>query len=541
MLFRKFRTNPDENALQVNLFVLRYFSVQHTCWRIKNAIADHLEPHSLLALKDILNEYGVESIAIRKGQYSYDNFETPFVCAIQKEDWPNAAFTIVTACSPNTVSYLNPISNSVQIDSLEEFEKMDKEIILLLDASNKKDEIDYLKNRKTEKTENFLSRLPIYSFILMVLLSLISQLRVGKPWISSFFLITSTLGLFISLLLIWYEVDAHNPFIKEVCGSGKRNRLNCNAILSSTGSRFLGISWSIWGFSYFATFFICQIFFSGEQSYLEVWAFLSLALLIYVPYSFYYQARIVKQWCPLCLAIQAVIVINAAAGAMFLLQLQYDSLLFPLQSVLTIFFLWLSLLLGTYYVVPLIKSAKSSHSYEKRWKKLRFNPDIFRSLLEKSNAITVSPNELGVVLGNLDAKTEIIKVCNPYCGPCSKAHPELEHIIKSNLDVRLSIIFTADGKDARTPPVLHFLAIQDKYGDEKIQQALDDWYMNPRKDYKKFAKKYPMNGEQEWQMDKVLAMRRWCDAMKIRSTPTIFVNGYELPDGYRIAELKNFF
>ena len=63
-----------------------------------------------------------------------------------------------------------------------------------------------------------------------------------------------------------------------------------------------------------------------------------------------------------------------------------------------------------------------------------------------------------------------------------------------------------------------------------ICQALDDWYLAEKKDYDAFALKYPMNGELQQQKDKIIAMREWCDAMKIRATPTIYINGQELPE-----------
>lgn len=109
--------------------------------------------------------------------------------------------------------------------------------------------------------------------------------------------------------------------------------------------------------------------------------------------------------------------------------------------------------------------------------------------------------------------------------------------------VKIRIIFTASGEesDKKTAPVQHLLAIQEKYGLHQVQQALDDWYLADEKNYEKFAKKYPMNGELKNQKDKIIAMRDWCDNMKIRATPTIFINGSELPDTYLISELKNLF
>ncbi|WP_147676335.1 DsbA family protein [Algibacter pacificus] len=47
-----------------------------------------------------------------------------------------------------------------------------------------------------------------------------------------------------------------------------------------------------------------------------------------------------------------------------------------------------------------------------------------------------------------------------------------------------------------------------------------------------------MNGELEKQNHKIEAMRNWCDAENITHTPTIFINGFELPKEYSIEDLR---
>jgi Protein-disulfide isomerase len=145
------------------------------------------------------------------------------------------------------------------------------------------------------------------------------------------------------------------------------------------------------------------------------------------------------------------------------------------------------------------------------------------------------------VIGNPDAEYEIVKVCNPYCGPCAKAHPELDALIHSNPNIKVRIIFTATGEenDRRTLPVQHLLAIQERDGREQVQKAVDNWYMAETRDYTAFSNKYPMDGELKKQRYKIEDMHRWCQQMKITVTPTFFINGFQLPDSYRIEELKH--
>lgn len=537
-----FKPKQQSDGLQTCCKILTYFGVKHTVSGVNKLLDQHVESHSMLAIKDVLFEYGLESAAIRKGDYSYEDFEVPFICSIQQEDWSQSAFTLVTGIDDGKIAYLDPITNTVTSIGLTDFEAIDKEVIMLLDSEHKKAEVNYDQNRSKEFSQNLISKIPVYAFII-VLLSTLGFMFLNRDtlyWSSPLFLITSAVGLFISLLLVWHDVDAHNPFIKEVCG-GQGRKMNCEAVLSSSGATFLGISWAVWGFAYFATLFLSMILFAQMSSYFYIWAIFSLIAALYIPFSLYYQSQVVKQWCPLCLSVLGVILINAIAS-IFIVTTQPVELS-NVQALLRIVTIGLIFLLSTYYAMPMLKEANESKSYAKRYKKLRYNPEIFQALLDKSAKIHIATDGLGIVVGNPDARNEIVKVCNPYCGPCAKAHPELEQIIRNNGDVKVRIIFTATGEDddIKTAPVAHLLAIQEKYGKDRAHEALDDWYLAEKKDYESFAKQHPINGELKQQKVKIQAMRDWCNEVKVRVTPTIYVNGAELPDSYRIAELKNFF
>jgi len=163
-------------------------------------------------------------------------------------------------------------------------------------------------------------------------------------------------------------------------------------------------------------------------------------------------------------------------------------------------------------------------------------------LLPKQKHITKDARGLGITIGNPNATNTIIKVCNPYCGPCAKAHSEIDSLLEANNDLKVQIVFTAtpNDKDKRSLPVKHLLAIAEKENDVLTKQALYDWYLADKKDYQDFAVKYPMNGELKKQEAKVEAMNKWCNQTEIVFTPTFFINGYQLPDVYNISDLKYF-
>ncbi len=544
-LFKMFAHKKVNNVFSTCYSLLKSLHVNFTDNGLAEALESHVDYPSLLSLKDTIYGYGIDAAAIEKGQHSYEEFEAPFICSIQQDDWPVAHFTVVTDAAGGHITYLDPVTDKPQQIAIEAFEKIDKHIILLLDTSAARDETGFVENKKRQQRDYLVKRIPVWLALSALLFSagcILTHPAGAGTWCGIGFLLTSFFGLVVSSLLIWNEIDAHNPFLKEVCG-GNSKKVSCSAVLSSSGASFLGINWSVWGFAFFAAFFTTQVLFPGNSSLLLIWSVLSLLVAPYILFSVYYQWRVIKQWCPLCLAIQVVLGINALMAGVYL----YDhSLSF---NVMEWHHIAITLLTGvvflsmTTFIIPELRDARDSRSYEKKWKSLRYNPDIFQALLNKSDKVTIPSDELGILVGNPDASTEIIKVCNPYCGPCSRAHPELEQIINNNPDVKLRIIFTASGEDSdkKSAPVAHLLAIQQKFGREKVRHALDDWYLASQKDYAAFAGKYPMNGELKEQKEKMAAMRSWCNVMKIRATPTIFINGRELPDGYRVHELKNFF
>lgn len=541
-IFSFIQSRKESDLHTVCCYLLKKHRVDYTNFKVSHLLNNHVNYPSLLSIRDTLSEYGIYSEAIKKGRDRYVDFEVPFVSSIQQSDWSGPMFTVVLHVDEDKVTYIDPLINQeVQVD-VGKFEKMDKEIILLLDGENAVDEANYKQNRYNQLSEKILSQVPLFFFIVPILMISFYLLSNGfsKPlnWISFIFLASSSLGLITSILLLWHDVDGHNPFFKEVCG-GHGDKVNCNAVLNSKGSNFLGKSWSFWGAAYFASFFLTQFFYPTDVVQINFWSAVSLLASPYIFYSIYYQWRVIEQWCPLCLTVQAILLLNAIVSAVYIVgkeSLQWEWYTISIIVVMGLFFLVL-----IHLIIPILKQAKESRNYERKWKKIRYNSNIFEALLEKSDLITAPVNDIGIVLGNPDSKHEIIKVCNPYCGPCSSAHLELEHIISHNPDFRLRIIFTASGDelDFRTPPVIHLLAIEQHLNKEVLKQALLDWYLSDDKDYNVFAQKYPMNRELNQQYEKIKKMDKWCDDMKIRATPTIYINGKELPEGYRISELRN--
>src|SRR5690606_36770854 len=204
----------------------------------------------------------------------------------------------------------------------------------------------------------------------------------------------------------------------------------------------------------------------------------------YVGYSLFYQWRVVKQWCRLCLATQAVLL--AQAGLVL-----YEgwwrtggagSLTAP--GLLSVLFVYLLVFILGEALAATGKRAKEGGESKLSFKRMKSNTRICESLLTRERALESPADGMGVILGNPDAPNTLIKVCNPYCGPCAKAHPDIENLLRQNRDLKVQIhsTDTREDGDNRTPPVRHLPAIASPGDQATTLRALDHWYVAGNKD-----------------------------------------------------------
>lgn len=477
----------------------------------------------------------MENLALKVDADKIDELPVPFI-AHSKIGGGN--FILVNDVN-GKVDYVDEKGKRKQ-KSREEFGKEWDNIALLAEKSEHSGDKNYRSSRRKELTDAL--RIPLIIAGCLLLIVLYSVLF-GNVFTSSLLLLKFA-GTVVTSLLLWFEVDKYNPVLQQICSAGKKT--NCTAVLSSRQSKLFNfISWSEIGFFYFAGSFLFLLLTANwhSDSYreqtLSIVSWLNLLALPYTAFSVFYQWRIAKQWCPLCLTVQAILVLEFVVcyfglrDYSVIVNISKSEFIPLLTSFLLPVFFWMA-------TKKVYLSAQNGKRYEKGLSKLKYNKEIFHALLSKQKLVTVSPEGLGITLGNPQAKNTIIKVCNPYCGPCAKAHPIIEEILENNDDVKVQIIFTAtnDENDMRSKPVRHLMALYQRNDAALTKKALDSWYNADKKDYNAFAAKYLLNGELQKQESKLEAMDKWCREVDISFTPTFFINSHQLPESYKIEDLK---
>ena len=114
--------------------------------------------------------------------------------------------------------------------------------------------------------------------------------------------------------------------------------------------------------------------------------------------------------------------------------------------------------------------------------------------------------------------------------------------MSENNDIKLQIIFifNPEGEEYKLTPIDRFLSLY--YEGLDMWPILTEWYTDKKKDAEEFIKKYPVKAQSIQQNnDNAKAMFHFCEEMKITGTPTIFINGFRLPDTYSVKDLKYFY
>ena len=145
-----------------------------------------------------------------------------------------------------------------------------------------------------------------------------------------------------------------------------------------------------------------------------------------------------------------------------------------------------------YLLWQYIQKEKNNKDLSNLFKKIKYNRDVFFSLLKNERKMEGITNDFGVILGNPNGSIHIVKVCNPYCYYCSLSHPILSQLVKSNDEIKLQIIFFEDptSEEYKNTPIETFLSSY--YEDKDMESILSDWYNNDNKNLEEFIRLHPI-------------------------------------------------
>ncbi len=536
-------SNAYDNPVTASIAFLRQIQMKVHPSSVDELIQIHPDYPSMLSISDVFAKWKIPHAIARLESLNIEELPLPFIAYTHN---PKYSFLTVVAIDKKTVEGFSGSYSKTVIIPRDEFLQHWEGIYLI--AEPNKDSGEPLYN--TVKRQRLIYHL--FLTILVFNVGLISWLvfrshlpnNVNRQAIFGFYfqLFQNALGVAITLLLLGHETNDNNPLFQRVCGAGAR--VNCKAILTARAARlFKHLSWGEIGFFYFFGNFLSIIY--NPLNPFPYW--LNLIALPYTAFSIYYQGIVIKQWCLLCVSVQALLLLGAIniwfSRLLGISWLPDSSNLLPFGFII---FICYGFVICLWYVSkPLLIRLSAATKSRRELLRLKMNYEIFDALLENQKTIQLSSIEgFGIDIGNPNAINTIIKVCNPFCGPCAKAHPWIEKLIATNLEIKAKIIFTSSQQqnDINNLPAKHLLALAERQDPNLIHEALNDWYLADKKTYDVFSKKYHMPVEElQRQQNQLERMGDWCYENDIQFTPTIFINGFQLPDIYTLEDVLYIF
>lgn len=529
---RKLLKDNEAEALRI---LLKRIKIKFSSQTLKELKA---HPHypGLISFNYVLDNLKIENVALRASYEQMQNeFPKPLLVHINDN---GGMYLVVDDIDEERVHFVNE-KGKLESQPKDDFLRTWSGIAMLVDAEAKVKEEGYKLNVVKDAIHKIKLPLAITSLILAVFYAVYyTNNNIGI--FDCLFLLTKVTGVIVSIPLMIQLIDKQNLYVKKLCNSkNPDSKVNCSSVLDSPAAYFLGIfSWSEIGFVYFSTLFLYILLFQGHS--LDLIVPLAFMAGLYPFYSIYYQWKIARQWCRLCLLIQSVLVADILIGASFI---HYHS--FSIEQITGKSYVGLilifSILASIYaFLKPVLVEWKIYKDQFPKLNRIKLDTEVFSFLLKRGRSINNTTGITPLQFGNPGGEHTITIVSNPTCNPCIEMHKKLFKLLRKKGNVLVNEIFLSDrNKEDSAYQIANFMTkLYFSVGSAQAKVALEEYYMRYSGDLDRWKRKYDNPLFNRVDSETIVTQHiNWCLERQMTSTPIIFFNNYQLPEGYTIEDL----
>lgn len=487
---------------------------------------NHPYRNTMFGLADILSDYKINNAGVRfnNKKEALESLEVPFVAHAGGD------MVVVTKITETEVFKIWR-GQTIKLPK-DDFIKTWSGATLLVETNEDSSEPDYKIN---EKKQRFNRIQEIFLFIALIAFVLYAFNNIGgfNHFGLSVQLLLNFVGLYIGYLLVMRQLNIQNSYADKICSLFKKS--DCNDVLSSSAAKFMGVvGWSEVGLGYFTSNLFVILFAPHLICY---FALINVIALPYTFWSVWYQKFRAKQWCPLCLIVQALL------WGIFLINFGFGFIGIPYfnpSEVLLTACLYLIPYLIVSLLLPRLGEAHKARDMSYEINSLKMKDEVFKALLKNQPYYPVTKDSSAILLGNPDAADLITIVTNPHCQPCALMHKRIGALLeKAPEKICVQYIFTSFSEDLKTSA--KFLAAV--YLSKPRQEAEDiynAWFDGEKHQKEKFWAKYGLDLDAAPVCKEMDKHKEWLGKTDISATPTVLLNGYKFPEIYKIEDIKLF-
>ena len=493
---------------------------------LKFQLQSHPSYPSLHAITGVLDHFRIENIAaeVPNNQETLQQLPETFIAQI-KNDTGKELVTIHKAKNTTSYTVFNESKKTKKV-TVKEFLKQFTGIVVAVEKNET--------NKNLESTDGNAKKYILITLLFLFITFLINN---GVTALEQLYFLFAIGGIGISYTIFKQELGEHTLLGDAFC-SGNNEKKDCDNVLNSKGAQlFKNYKLSDLSMIYFiglVVSFVLQVNFYALVT-------LSLLALPITIYSIYYQYRIAKSWCLLCLTIVGIL---WAQGIITFINFEISYYeLANLKELLTISIGFIS----AYLIWGIIKPLTSSNNELKKEKitltKFKRNFEIFNSLLQKSTPYnTIIDTEDEIVFGNVNSNLELTIITNPFCGHCKAVHEHIDNILELYADkVKVNIRFNVNHTDKNSDLfkiTCRLIELFHQNGQRECLLAMNDIYAGTEP--ADWLKKWGESLNKEIYEDTLKKEKEWCINNGINFTPEILINRRSYPREYDRNDLIHF-
>ena len=257
-------------------------------------------------------------------------------------------------------------------------------------------------------------------------------------------------------------------------------------------------------------------------------------------WSVWYQWAKAKQWCVLCLIVLvllwSIFIVNLLFGYIQLPELSYQELL-NIFVTGCCYFISIS---GINILVPKLNTEKVTQSLRQSMNSLKADESVFTALLKKQSFYETNDCDSVIQFGNPNSKLRITVFSNPYCNPCAMMHKKIEDLlIKMSNNISVKYILSSFNEELKsTNKYLIAACFADKNG--SIMKIFKDWFEKGKHLRDDYFNNLSLKIDNQEIISEFEKHEVWGKKTQLKGTPTVLVNGYQLPESYKIEDLRYF-
>lgn len=499
--------------------------IPHTRTYTNRTFDEHPYKHTLYGLSMMLSDYGVDNRGMRfdDKEAALAELGSPFVAQVSGD------MALVIRITDEDVTY-RWYGEEVRVPH-EQFLRIWSGVALLVNPSGEAGEPDFEAHRRAERIQDA-KKWGAAGGIALGLVCCLFLRASHFPLSTLSLFILNLLGLYVCYLLLLRQLKIASSTADRLCNLLKHS--TCTDLLDTSASKVaFGISWSEVGTAYFGVNALVLLFMPTAQPML---ALLSFGAVGYSAWSLWYQRFRAHVWCPLCLLVQAVFIVQALV---YLVSLRckvcsFDSI-FHWEALVRILFLLSSYFAATlclHLALPVIARARQAMLWKYSYRNLKLREEVFEFLLQNEPLYEISADSC-IRFGNPDARYRLTVLTNPYCNPCAAMHRRLHGLIHQ--DCSIEFVFTSFGSDYERVSRL-MVAAYLQLGAARTWQLYKEWYAGGKSRQEAFFDGLGLDADSEEVAEEYRRHTQWREQTELSATPTLLVNNRRLPREYQIED-----